>query len=194
MLANGGSTQCAQDRCLPAGHTASPSSPLPTSTLSQDPFGKAQSWLDEEAEEGTGLCLVCGPGAGAGQEVEGWGGHHLYMAIPGSSPTRGSIHLTSISSPMKASRMATSSGLLLWGGHRELGVWPCGDPHTQAHLAHRAPDLWEARGGTEQGGGQGTFTCPSPGPHFAPEKASEGPSPGGFRVAQAPLVGGQRHS
>ena len=66
-------------------------------------------------------CLVPGSrgcGLGAAWEGSGFlpgpgGAAHLYTAIPGSSPTRGIIHLTSISSPMKASRMATSSGLLL---------------------------------------------------------------------------------
>lgn len=45
----------------------------------------------------------------AGQEGEsaalGW---YLYMAIQGTWAKRGSVHLTSNSSPMKASRMATS--------------------------------------------------------------------------------------
>lgn len=64
------------------------------------------------------------PGAPVGQaramEALGWArAGHLYTATPGSSAMWGSNHLTSISSPMKASRMATESRLSLWKGHRE---------------------------------------------------------------------------
>lgn len=194
--------QWAQNRGPPAAHTAPLSSPFPLSILSQDPFGKVRSWLDEAAERGTWVPL-CRPGAGAGdcrrrrdsgllageQSPPGvQGAAHLYMAIPGSSPTRGSIHLTSISSPMKASRMATSSGLLLWGGHGELGVWLGSDPHIHRPAWPIRPQVC-GRQGVAQSEVR-TFAHPSSGSHFAPEKTREVPSLGEVR---APLVGGLRH-
>lgn len=94
---------------------------------------------------------------------------HLYTAIQGSSAKRGNIHLPSISSPMKASRMAISWGMSLWGGAQEVRGG-CGQrPSLPSPPGHQATGSW----GSEQGErGREPSRAPAQLPHFTAETAS----------------------
>lgn len=189
-----------QVRCLhtegSAGHADSPIHAHPALPVisGQDPLGNYCLDLVREGEKAPGFCLVCCPGpedeVAAGSfwswGLPGWtGAGHLYMAIRGSSAMWGSIHLTSISSPMKASRMATSSRLSLWGGHRESGVWSCQGPHAPGPAG---PRFRRTTGG--RGAWQGLGTRPLLRLPLCFRKASRVPRTGGLPCGEGDCSGG----